>query len=185
MFTIQTDYFIWMMEKTKSVVKVPRNPISDKIFRKYSKGKSLEQFLFPKYSQQNFNSHLKEIGKILNFNRLVKREIMVGGKIREESKKDKHLWEFLSSHCGRRSFIKNLIDLQTMDNWSIMKLSGHKTINSFQKYVSVVDKDIDKGKKLYTKEFVKKDKDEYFEQLSEIPIDLIIDYIKNVLHSYN
>ena len=58
-------------------------------------------------------------------------------------------------------------------------------INSLQKYVSVVDKDIDKGKKLYTKEFVKKDKDEYFEQLSEIPIDLIIDYIKNVLHSDN
>jgi hypothetical protein len=68
-----------------------------------------------------------------------------------------------------------------MDNWSIMKLSGHKTINSFQKYVSVVDKDIDKGKKLYTKEFVKKDKDEYFEQLSEIPINIIFDYLKNSL----
>ena len=101
------------------------------------------------------------------------------------TKKEKQIWELLSSHSGRRSFIKNLIDLNTMDNWSIMKLSGHKTINSFQKYVSVVDKDIDKGKKLYTKEFVKKDKDEYFEQLSEIPIDLIIDYIKNVLHSDN
>ena len=49
----------------------------------------------------------------------------------------------------------------------------------------MVDKDIDKGKKLYTKEFVKKDKDEYFEQLSEIPIDLIIDYIKTVLHNDN
>ena len=29
MFTIQTDYFVWMMEKTKTFVKVPRNPISD------------------------------------------------------------------------------------------------------------------------------------------------------------
>lgn len=178
MFTIQTDYFIWMMEKTKSVVKVPRNPISDKIFRKYSKGKSLEQFLFPKYSQQNFNSHLKEIGKILNFNRLVKREIMVGGKIREESKKDKHLWEFLSSHCGRRSFIKNLIDLQTMDNWSIMKLSGHTTLSSFQKYVSVTDNDIEKGGKLYSKEFTKQPKEEVFRQLDNLPMDMVLDYIK-------
>jgi hypothetical protein len=72
-----------------------------------------------------------------------------------------------------------------MDNWSIMKLSGHKTINSFQKYVSVVDKDIDKGKKLYTKEFVKKDKDEYFEQLNEIPKDLIFDYLKINFHNEN
>jgi hypothetical protein len=109
----------------------------------------------------------------------------VGSDYRKGTEKDVFTYELLSSHSGRRSFIKNLIDLGTMDNWSIMKLSGHKTINSFQKYVSVVDKDIDKGKKLYTKEFVKKDKDEYFEQLSEIPIDLIIDYIKTVLHSDN
>ncbi len=178
MFTIQTDYFVWMMEKTKTFVKVPRNPISDIIFRKYSKGKKIDQFLFPKYSHQNFNSHLKEIGKILKFNRLVKREIMVGGKIREESKKDKQLWEFLSSHCGRRSFIKNLIDLQTMDNWSIMKLSGHSTLTSFQKYVSVIDKDIEKGGKLYSKEFDKKPKEELFSQLDNLPMEVILDYIK-------
>jgi integrase len=185
MFKYKDDYFSWTMEKTKSSVLVPQNPISKGIFMKYSKGKSLGQNLFPPYTQQRFNQHIKEIGKILKFNRLVKREIMVGVDIRDTTKKEKQIWELLSSHSGRRSFIKNLIDLNTMDNWSIMKLSGHKTINSFQKYVSVVDKDIDKGKKLYTKEFVKKDKDEYFEQLSEIPIDLIIDYIKTVLHSDN
>jgi integrase len=110
---------------------------------------------------------------------------MVGVDIRDTTKKEKQIWELLSSHSGRRSFIKNLIDLNTMDNWSIMKLSGHKTINSFQKYVSVVDKDIDKGKKLYTKEFVKKDKDEYFEQLNEIPKDLIFDYLKINFHNEN
>jgi integrase len=185
MFKYKDDYFSWTMEKTKSSVLVPQNPISKGIFMKYSKGKSLGQNLFPPYTQQRFNQHIKEIGKILKFNRLVKREIMVGVDIRDTTKKEKQIWELLSSHSGRRSFIKNLIDLNTMDNWSIMKLSGHKTINSFQKYVSVVDKDIDKGKKLYTKEFVKKDKDEYFEQLNEIPKDLIFDYLKNNFHNEN
>ena len=106
---------------------------------------------------------------------------MVGGKIREESKKDKQLWDFLSSHCGRRSFIKNLIDLQTMDNWSIMKLSGHSTLSSFQKYVSVTDNDIEKGGKLYSKEFTKQPKEEVFRQLDDLPIDLVLDYIKKNL----
>ena len=40
-----------------------------------------------------------------------------------------------------------------MVKWSIMKLSGHKTLSSFQKYVSVNKEDIKKGKDLYSKEF--------------------------------
>ena len=38
----------------------------------------------------------------------------------------------------------------TMDYKTIMKLSSHKTISQFQKYVSVTDKDIYKSSKLYS-----------------------------------
>ncbi len=59
-----------------------------------------------------------------------------------------------------------------------MKLSGHSTLTSFQKYVSVIDKDIEKGGKLYSKEFDKKPKDELFSQLDNLPMEVILDYIK-------
>jgi integrase len=150
MFKIEKGFFVWTMEKTKHIVRVPENPISLGIFMKYSKGKNLSQNLFPKYSSQKFNKHLKEIGKEMNFSRIVKREIMVGQDLRKSSTNDRFTWELLSSHCGRRSFVKNLIDLGTMDNWSIMKLSGHKSINSFQKYVSVNLSDLSKGSELYS-----------------------------------
>jgi len=181
MFKIEKGFFVWTMAKTKANVMVPENSISVGVFAKYSKGKSLKDKLFPKYSQQNFNLHIKEVGKHLNFNRLIKKEILVGGDIREETKSDKHLWELLSSHCGRRSFIKNLIDMGTMDNWSIMKLSGHKTIAAFQSYVSVTKDDIRKGKDLYTPQLAAKEKKEYFKMLNEIPTEILMKYISEKL----
>lgn len=176
MFKIEKGFFVWTMEKTKDNVIVPENPISLGIFRKYSKNKSLSQKLFPKYSQPNFNLHLKDIGKELGFKRLVKREIMVGGELRKGSEKDVFTYELLSSHSGRRSFIKNLIDMGTMDNWSIMKLSGHKTLSSFQKYVSVNKDDIKKGQDLYSKEFdVDKDR-EIKEFIRKYPMEVVLPY---------
>ena len=59
------------------------------------------------------------------------------------------LWEVISSHSGRRGFVKNLIDLGTMDYQTIMKLSSHKTFSQFSKYVSVINDDLLKSRELY------------------------------------
>lgn len=158
MFTEHKGFLTWIMKKTNQRVTVPENDISLPVFKKYSLGKSKEELLFPKYLSQTFNRHLKEIGRKLKFNRIVKREIKVGNDIREESKEYKKTWELLSSHCGRRSFVKNLLDLGTMDYWTIMRLSGHKSINSFQKYISVTDDDLLKGGELYRKKTKEKKK---------------------------
>jgi len=176
MFKIEKGFFVWTMDKTKDSVVVPENPISLGIFMKYSKGKSLEQKLFPKYSQPKFNKNIKKVGEILGFKRLVKREIMVGGDVREGTEKDVYTYELLSSHSGRRSFIKNLIDLGTMDNWSIMKLSGHKTISSFQKYISVNKEDIRKGGELYSKEFDGLEEKEIREFVRKYPMEKVLPY---------
>ena len=42
-----------------------------------------------------------------------------------------------------------MIDLGNMDYKTIMKLSGHKTMSEFEKYISVTKEDLKKGKKLY------------------------------------
>ena len=55
----------------------------------------------------------------------------------------------ISSHGGRRGFVKNSIDLGKMDYRTIMKLSGHKTFSEFSKYISVTGEDVQKIRDLY------------------------------------
>jgi len=149
-FKTEKGFFQWMMEKTKTSVMVPENEISLDICKKYSKGKSLDQNLFPYYSNQKFNEHIKQIGKELGFNRVISRKLLVGNTVRNDTLGDKRVWELLSSHAGRRSFIKNLIDTGKLDTNLIMKLSGHKSIASYYKYVSTNLSDLKKGSVLYS-----------------------------------
>ena len=113
-FDRKTQLISWTQTKTSKMVSVPLNDISGYIFTKYSRGKSLEQFLFPKVSQQKFNKQLKNLLKDLRFNRMVSKPMRVGSKV--VNSEPKPLWELISSHSGRRGCIKNSIDLGRM--WS-------------------------------------------------------------------
>jgi site-specific recombinase XerD len=146
-FDESNSAFSWIQQKTNKRVQVPRNDISEYIFRKYSKGKSLKQNLFPSLSIQKFNKSLKFVLKELKFNRLVTYPKKIGSKVVDTN--EKFLWELISSHSGRRTFIKNMIDMGTMDYHTIMKMSGHRTISQFQKYISVSPHDLSKGKHLF------------------------------------
>ena len=146
-FEGSNSFFTWIQQKTDKRVSVPANDISNHIFTKYSAGKSLSQNLFPKLSNQKFNKGLKLLLKELNFNRIVTYPKKVGSKVVNDE--DRFLWELISSHSGRRSFIKNMIDLGNMDYKTIMKLSGHKTMSEFEKYISVTKEDLKKGTRLY------------------------------------
>jgi integrase len=154
-FDRKTQLIEWIVQKTDRVNRVPLNDVSGFIFQKYSSGKSLKQNLFPKLSIQKYNKHLKLLLEDLRFNRLVSKPKRVGSKVlnTEEVK----LYEVYSSHSNRRSFVKNMIDLGTMDYSTIMKLSGHKTFSQFSKYVSVINEDLLKSKNLYK---VNNDEDE-------------------------
>ena len=146
-FDSDTQTFSWIQQKTNKRVSVPVNVVSGEIFRKYSSGKSPTQILFPKLSIQKFNKTLKLLLKDLGFNRLVTHPKKIGSKLVDTDQK--FLWELISSHGGRRSFIKNMIDVGTMDYKTIMSMSGHRSMSEFEKYVSVTKNDLKKGMKLY------------------------------------
>lgn len=147
-FDRKTQLISWTQSKTKKSVSVPLNDISGFIFTKYSRGKSLEQHLFPKVSQQKFNKQLKNLLKDLRFNRMVSKPMLSGSKVVNDTPQPLH--HMISSHSGRRGFIKNSIDLGNMDYSTIMKLSGHKTFSEFSKYISVTQKDVLKSRSLYS-----------------------------------
>jgi integrase len=146
-FDSELGVFSWIQQKTDKRVNVSENDISRSIFIKYSRGKSLSQHLFPSLSTQKFNKSLKYLLKDLKFNRLVSKPKKIGSTLMDTD--DKYLWEVISSHSGRRTFIKNMIDLGTMDYKTIMTMSGHKTFSEFEKYISVSPQDLKKGTKLY------------------------------------
>jgi site-specific recombinase XerD len=146
-FDENNSAFSWIQQKTNKRVVVPRNDISEFIFRKYARGKSLKQTLFPTISIQKFNKSLKLVLKELKFDRLVTYPKKIGSTV--VNNEEVFLYELISSHSGRRTFIKNMIDMGTMDYQTIMKMSGHRTISQFQKYISVSPRDINKGRGLF------------------------------------
>jgi len=170
-FNSSIKHFSWIQQKTQKRVFVPVTDISSYIFTKYSRGKNLSQELFPPISQQKFNKQLKLLLKDLKFNRLVSHPKRMGSKT--INIEEKYLWELISSHSGRRSFIKNLIDRGEMDYKSIMKLSGHRSYTEFLKYVSVTDDDLKKGSNLYRLE--QKDQEEEIDEILKIYSSLSID----------
>lgn len=50
-------------------------------------------------------------------------------------------WKLMSSHIGRRTFITISIINKIPPN-IIMKVSGHKQMQSFQKYIKIIYQDI-------------------------------------------
>ena len=127
-------------------VRVPINEMTELIFRKYSKDKTKDDYIFPQtlngnfYPNQKFNEHIKKIGELCKLNRLVSRPLRSGKNIIKDSDKTKKLNEVLSSHVGRRTFIKEGI-INKIEPYVIMSMVRHKSLRVFERYFSVNDKD--------------------------------------------
>ena len=82
---------------------------------------------------QVFNRYLKEIGKKAELDESILVTRTIGGIKKTEVKRE---WELLSSHVGRRSLISNCI-LEGINTSSLMVLSAHRSLRSFQSYVRI------------------------------------------------
>ena len=84
-------------------------------------------------SNQKFNDRLKDLCKIAGLKDKIEVTRSVNGvKVREVKEK----WELVTTHTARRSGCTNMV-LAGIDIPSIMKFSGHKTLQAFQKYIRV------------------------------------------------
>ena len=133
--------------KTNTLIYVPIVNITEELFEKYSSGKSADQYLFPltengnKISNQKINKHIKEICRIVGFNSMVKNPDFGGdGLPIEGTDKPKPLWEWVSTHIGRRSFIRYHIEKGTPVH-TIKSMTGHNSTRVFEKYFSIIKSD--------------------------------------------
>jgi integrase len=152
-------YFVFRMEKSRigKQVKVPVNRLTFSIWKKYSKNKKREDYLFPQtsngnlISNQKMNQHLKIIGEIIGLNRLVsKPSYSPDGKVIEGTDIRKPLYKFLTTHIIRRTFIREGIE-SNIPIHVIMSMSGHTSEKVFRNYFSTTKSELDyHGSKLFS-----------------------------------
>jgi len=87
----------------------------------------------PLISNSEFNHYIKEVGKEAGFIQPIKHSYLKGNKMIEEVK-PKYQW--ITSHTCRRSFCTNEYLAGTPVEL-IMKISGHKSLKDFYRYIKI------------------------------------------------
>jgi len=113
--------------KTKERVTIPLSNIVKEIYKKY--GGNLPRPI----DKGHLNKQLQKCGEIAGVNDDIFLREKKGGKAEEKHYKK---YQLISSHCGRRSFATNLYK-KCKSSLMVMKFTGHKTEDSFYKYICV------------------------------------------------
>lgn len=134
-------------QKTGTLIYVPIVNITEDIYEKYSRNKNASDYLFPltekgnKVSNQKLNKHIKELCRIIGLDRNVTNPIYGSdNKPIEGTDKPKPLWEEVTTHIGRRSFIRYHVEKGTPVH-TIKSMTGHRSTKVFEGYFSVIRKD--------------------------------------------
>ena len=106
------------------------NSISKKILEKY-------HYNLPTISTQKFNIYIKLVFEKAEFQHEVKKTMKIGSKVIEEFKP---FFNRISSHTARRSFITIMKNEKVPDK-VIMSITGHKSLEVFNKYYKPSKKD--------------------------------------------
>ena len=134
--------------------------------------------IFPYYSQVKFNVLLKKICKEVNLNRLVSVSTLMGSSSVNTEKRP--LYEVISSHSCRRTFIMNLLS-KGIDYKTIMTMTGHSDVKSLMKYVSVNSERIELGRDIYSDTSSTKSQFEIlFNKLTKVEQEKVLDYMRMI-----
>ncbi|MCD6543213.1 MAG: tyrosine-type recombinase/integrase [Flavobacteriaceae bacterium] len=119
-------------QKTGEPVVIPIHPVVNRILEKRNGN------LPPRLLTSKINEHLTVVGKKAELDSIFTKKQTKGGK---KIITNKPKYEHLKTHTARRSFCTNAF-LAGIDSISIMAISGHKTEESFLKYIRVTKEQI-------------------------------------------
>ena len=134
-------------QKTNTAISIDLNNYSRALLNKYKNIHFHGNKAMPVYTMQAMNRELKKIGEIAGFNTPI-RKVFFNGNKRIEVVKPKY--EYMTTHCGRRTFIVNSLYLGIPAE-VVMKWTGHSNYEAMKPYVDIVDelksKEMDKFNK--------------------------------------
>jgi integrase len=126
---VKGENIIMTSFKTKEQLEIPLNDFSKEILKKYN-------YQLPAISNQKFNDYIKEIGEKAE---IIEPIILTKYRGAKAVKYEKPKWEFLSSHCGRRTFVTLSLE-KGMRAETVMSITGHKNYKTFKKYIKITSK---------------------------------------------
>jgi hypothetical protein len=126
-YDVRGDMLYKKQEKSDHWVVIPLRPAAVEILKnRFTRG-------VPAPTNAEFNRHIKTIAKLAGLTQLVKHSYRKGNKDIVEVK-PKYAW--VTSHTCRRSFCTNEFLAGTPVEL-IMKISGHKSVKDFYKYIRI------------------------------------------------
>lgn len=132
---IHKDYFIINIIKTGAEVKIELNDYSRAVLEKYKDAILPNNKALPTIHISKFNQFLRKVAHIAGINSNYKRVYYIGSERHEVSGEK---WEFITSHCARRTFVVNALYLGIPAE-VIMRWTGHSDYDAMKPYIDIVD----------------------------------------------
>ena len=122
--------------KTTDALNIELNQYAKTILEKYEGEHYPGDLALPVISGQRMNEYLRELGELAGLRTPV-RKIYFTGSERIEEVRPKY--EYLTTHCGRRTFICNALSLGIPAS-VVMKWTGHSDYSAMKPYIAISDK---------------------------------------------
>ena len=113
-------------QKTGRLVEIPCNAKVRAILNKYPKG-------LPHLSDQKINMYIKQIGQMAGIDEVIEIKGSRGGEVIKEYYKK---YDLICTHTARRTGA-TLMYLDGIAIYDIMKVTGHKSVTTLEKYIRV------------------------------------------------
>lgn len=140
---ISSDRISLTIKKTGKDVSVELNRHTRAILDRY-RGRYGARAL-PVFTNSRLNDLLKEAGKMAGISSPVTVSQYYGGEIKEITLPK---YEFLTSHCARRTFITLALSMGIPPN-VVMKWTGHSEYSAMKPYIDIVDEEKKRNMKLF------------------------------------
>jgi len=115
-------------KKTISQVIIPLTALADQILSEFN-------YTIPGFSDILMNRYIKIVCELAKIDEVVIYRAVIGGQMKEEKF---YKYERITSHTMRRSFATNMF-LAGVPVLVIMRITGHKTIESFMRYIRITN----------------------------------------------
>ncbi|MBD5419102.1 MAG: site-specific integrase [Bacteroides sp.] len=131
---IQNGQIILNIKKTSKNIRIELNKYSIDIMMRYMRS-SQSGLLFPHRDNQDINNNLRIIARMAKIDRPTSVSQYYGN---QKVEKTAPKYEFITTHCGRRTFVCNALMLG-IPLHIIIKWTGHSDISAMKPYMDIAD----------------------------------------------
>lgn len=133
---VYPEYIRVTTVKTAETLEIELNDYAKTILQKYEGEHYPGDLALPVISAQRMNDYLRELGKMVGLDTPI-RQVYYSGSERMEEVRPKY--EYITTHCGRRTFICNALSLGIPVD-VVMRWTGHSDYAAMKPYIDIADK---------------------------------------------